>query len=79
VDAETGATSPVVREGASTYRGLEGVWADGGKAVIYIHDYVILYGIWPQRTDRELYRGANLREAGALLRWTVAAFVSTLR
>ena len=32
VDVETGATSPLLREGASTYRGLEGVWAEEGKA-----------------------------------------------
>jgi len=31
VSAETGASSPVIREGAATYRGLERVWADGGS------------------------------------------------
>jgi len=77
VDTETGATSPVVREGASTYRGLEGVWADGGKAVIYIHDDVILYRNLAAATDRELYRGVNLRELALSSDGQWLAFVST--
>jgi tricorn protease-like protein len=77
VDSETGATSPVVREGASTYRGLEGVWADGGNAIFYIRDDAIHLRELSSGADRELYRGAGLRELALSHDGQWLAFVST--
>ena len=71
VDARTGATSPVVREGASTYRGLEGVWAAGGKEILYIHDDAI------HLKEEQLFRGANLHELAIAGDGKWIAFVST--
>jgi len=77
VDAETGATSPVVREGASTYRGLEGEWAAGGKAVLYIHENGIRLKDLVTEADRELYHGAHLHELALSFDGQRLGFVST--
>ena len=77
VSVETGATSPVIREGASTYRGLEGVWADGGKAILYIHEDAIRLRDLGTAADRELYQGAGLRELALSPDGQWLAFVST--
>lgn len=77
VDIETGATSPLVREGASTYRGLEGVWAQGGKAIFYIHEDAIHMRDLATATDRQLYRGMDLRDLALSFDGQWLAFVST--
>jgi len=81
VDAETGATSPIVREGASTYRGLEGVWAAGGKAILYIYEdeksgFTIRLRELATSSERELYRGARLRDLALSFDERLLAFVS---
>jgi dipeptidyl aminopeptidase/acylaminoacyl peptidase len=53
------------------------VWADGGKAVIYIHEDAILYRELGAAADRELYRGAGLHELAISSDGQWLAFVST--
>ena len=77
VDVETGATSPLLREGASTYRGLEGVWAEEGKAIFYIHEDAIRMRDLATAADRQLYRGAGLRDLALSFDGQWLAFVST--
>ena len=79
VDIETGATSPLVRELASTYRGLEGVWAEEGKAIFYIHEDAIRMRDLATSADRPLYRGAGLRDLALSFDGQWLAFVSTAR
>ena len=77
VSVETGATSPVIRESAATYRGLEGVWADGGKAVLYIHDDAIRRRDLASGSERQLYRGPNLHDLALSSDGQWLAFVVT--
>lgn len=77
VSAETGASSPVIREGAATYRGLEGVWADGGKAILYIHEDGILRRELASGFERQLYRSSNLHELALSSDGEWLAFVVT--
>jgi Tol biopolymer transport system component len=77
ISVETGATSPVIREGASTYRGLEGVWADGGKAILYIHENTIRLRDLASNVERQLYRGPNLHELALSSDGQWLAFVAT--
>jgi Tol biopolymer transport system component len=77
VSVETGATSSIIREGASTYRGLEGVWADGGKAILYIHEDAIRLRELGTAADRQLYQGAGLHELALSPDGQWLAFVST--
>ena len=77
ISVETGSTSPVIREAASTYRGLEGVWADGGKAVLYVHEDTIRLRELGTAADRELYQGAGLRDLVLSPDGQWLAFVST--
>jgi Tol biopolymer transport system component len=77
ISAETGATSPLIREGASTYRGLEGVWADGGKAILYIHEDTIRLRELGTAEDRQLHQGTGLHELALSPDGQWLAFVST--
>jgi Tol biopolymer transport system component len=77
ISVETGAASPVIREGASTYRGLEGVWSDGGKAILYIHQDAIRLRELGTAADRQLYQGAGLHELALSPDGQWLAFVST--
>ncbi|MGH8248532.1 MAG: hypothetical protein ACREUU_19105, partial [Gammaproteobacteria bacterium] len=66
VDALSGETRPVVRERTSTYRGLEGAWFAGGRAVLYQREdppqgTQLRLRQLETGTERELYRA----EAGA--------------
>jgi Tol biopolymer transport system component len=77
VSVKTGATVPVIRESVSTYRGLEGVWADGGKAILYIHEDAIRRRELATAADSQLYQGAGLRELALSPDGQWLAFVST--
>ena len=77
INVETGAISPVIREGASTYRGLEGLWVDGGKAILYIHDDTIRRRELALNVERPLYRGTNLHELALSSDGQWLAFVAT--
>jgi Tol biopolymer transport system component len=50
VDVETGAATPLVRESASTYRGLEGAWSPDGKDLFHLRQGALYRG------DQPLYR-----------------------
>jgi Tol biopolymer transport system component len=59
VDTDTGAAEPLVRESASTYRGLEGVWSPDGKKLFQIREGGLYRG------DQPLYPSATrLRDLG---------------
>ena len=68
VDAENGATIPLLRESGSTYRGFEGVWAENGRALLYVRESQDRETIRLRKLDDtaeiEVYRA----EAGATLR-----------
>src|SRR5262249_51176080 len=76
VDAQNGATTPVMREGAGTYRGLEGEWAPDGKAIYYIREDEKA-GCSVRVADRELYRASRLHDLAVSPDGRWIAFVST--
>lgn len=39
VDVQDGATTPLLRESGSTYRGFEGTWAGNGRSLLYIREF----------------------------------------
>ncbi len=94
VDARSGGTKPVVRERASTYKGLEGVWAGDGAAIFYVRDdqktgSQIRLRQLESGTERELHRartGTRLRNLAlspdgrylALSSWNSADKVETV-